>query len=72
MTTKDDDIKMIGDKLVFNPYNPLNKEITLNDVQSILTNYGVPNKVDNLELYKRAFVHKSYVKRPFLGNLLYK
>ena len=68
MTTKDDDIKMIGEKLVFNPYNPVNKEITLNEVQSILSNYGVPNKVDNLELYKRAFVHKSYVKRPFLEN----
>ena len=68
MTTKDDDIKMIGEKLVFNPYNPVNKEITLNEVQSILSNYGVPNKVYNLELYKRAFVHKSYVKRPFLEN----
>ena len=52
MTTKDDDIKMIGEKLVFNPYNPLNKEITLNEVQSILTNYGVPNKIDNLKLYQ--------------------
>ena len=68
MTTKDDDIKMIGEKLVFNPYNPVNKEITLNEVQSILSNYGVPNKVDNLNYTKRAFVHKSYVKRPFLEN----
>ena len=40
----------------------------MNEVQSILSNYGVPNKVDNLELYKEAFVHKSYVKRPFLEN----
>ena len=69
MTTKDDDIKMIGEKLVFNPYNPVNKEITLNEVQSILSNYGVPNKVDNLELYnENKILHKSYVKRPFLEN----
>ena len=68
MTTKDEDIEVIGEKLVFNPYNPLNKEITLNEVQSILSRYGVPNKVYNIELYLRAFVHKSYVKRPFLEN----
>lgn len=65
---KDDDIIKQGDDLVFDPYNPYNKEITLNDVQCILTKYGVPGKVHNLNLYKRAFVHKSYVKRPALEN----
>lgn len=64
----DDDIQEIGEKLIFNPFNPLNKEITLNNIQSILTKYGVPGKVFNSELYRRAFVHKSYVKRPFLEN----
>jgi ribonuclease-3 len=41
----------------------------LNQVQSILTKYGVPGKVHNMSLYKRAFVHKSYTKRPQLYNL---
>ncbi len=65
----DDDIVMGEEGLVFNPYNPLNTEITLNDVQSILTKYGVPGEVFNLKLYKRAFVHRSYTKRPSFENL---
>jgi len=64
----DDDIVKGEDGLIFNPYNPLNVEITLNDVQCILTKYGVPGIVTNFELYKRAFVHRSYTKRPQLEN----
>ena len=56
------------DKLIFNPYNPVNKEITLSDIQCILEKYGIPFPVHNLELYKRAFVHRSYTKRPMLEN----
>lgn len=65
----DDDIIKSDEGLVFNPYNPNNVEITLNQVQSILTKYGIPGKVSNISLYKRAFVHKSYTKRPQLYNL---
>ena len=65
----DDDIIKGDDGLIFNPYNPLNVEITLNEVQSILTKYGVPGMVKNIELYKRAFVHRSYTKRPHLENV---
>lgn len=56
------------DEQIFNPYNPANIEITLNDIQSILKTYGVHYKVDNPELYKRAFIHKSYTKRPAAEN----
>ena len=65
----DDDIVRDEEGLVFNPYNPLNVEITLNDVQSILKEYGVPPLVVNMDLYKRAFVHRSYIKRPALENI---
>jgi dsRNA-specific ribonuclease len=65
----DDDIVKTDEGLVFNPYNSNNVEITLSQVQSILTRYGVPEKVHNLNLYSRAFVHKSYTKRPQLYNL---
>jgi len=65
----DDDIIKFDEGLVFNPYNPNNIEITLSQVQSILTKYGIPGKVSNISLYKRAFVHKSYTKRPQLYNL---
>jgi dsRNA-specific ribonuclease len=65
----DDDIIKTEDGLIFNPYNPLNTEITLNEVQSILTRYGVPGIVYNVDLYKRAFVHRSYTKRPSFENI---
>ena len=65
----DDDIVKTDEGLVFNPYNSNNVEITLNQVQSILTKYGVPGKVHNMALYNRAFVHKSYTKRPQLYNI---
>ena len=65
----DDDIIKSDEGLVFNPYNPNNVEITLSQVQYILTKYGIPRKVSNLALYKRAFVHKSYTKRPQLYNI---
>jgi dsRNA-specific ribonuclease len=66
----DDDIIKSEEGLIFNPYNSLNVEITLNEVQSILTKYGIPGIVNNIELYKRAFVHRSYTKRPQLENAL--
>jgi dsRNA-specific ribonuclease len=64
----DDDITKNEDGLVFNPYNPLNVEISLNDVQLILTKYGIPSIIHNMSLYKRAFVHRSYTKRPNIEN----
>ncbi len=68
MVMHDDDITKSDEGLVFNPYNPQNIEITLDGVQSILKRYGVPPTVVNMDLYKRAFVHRSYVKRPALEN----
>lgn len=65
---QDGDISRCGDQLVFNPFNVDNREITLNEVQSILQKYGVSAKVHNFELYKRAFVHASYTKRPAVEN----
>ena len=65
----DDDIIKSDEGLIFNPYNSLNSEIKLNDVQSILTRYGLPPKVYNMELYRRAFVHRSYTKRPEFENI---
>lgn len=62
------DIELKEGNLIFNPYNPNNKEITVNEVQSILTKYGVPDKVHNFKLYRRAFIHSTYVKRPELEN----
>jgi dsRNA-specific ribonuclease len=54
----------MDETLVFSPYNPVNREITEKEVMGILKQYGLPiQTVYNMELFKRAFIHKSYVKR---------
>jgi dsRNA-specific ribonuclease len=65
---QDGDIYQEEEELIFNPYNERNKEITESEVCDILKKYGVPDKVHNINLYKRAFVHKSYCKRPKIEN----
>ena len=57
-----------SEELIFNPFNSNNKEINENVIQTILKKYGVKGKIHNINLYKRAFIHKSYVKRPALEN----
>ena len=66
---QDGDIFQDSGTLIFDPYNSNNKEITNDQVQKILSDYGITDKIHNLNLYKRAFVHRSYVKRPNLENL---
>lgn len=55
---------------IHSPYNPLNTEVCEVDVRAILTKYGIPTTmpIHNMELYKRAFVHPSYTKRPAYEN----
>jgi dsRNA-specific ribonuclease len=69
----DDDIRVEngsnGSEIyIFDPYNSLNKPISEHDVQQILKNYGITVPITNFSLYKRAFVHRSYIKRPNLEN----
>ena len=64
----DGDVQKEEGELVFDPFNPQNREITLKEVQTILETYGVVGKVHNFNLYKRSFIHRSYVKRPFQEN----
>ena len=65
---QEDDVTSTENGLVFNPYNDDNIEIKEHEVKEILQRYGLPPFIDNLNLYKRAFVHKSYVKRPIIEN----
>ena len=66
----DNDIINSNDELIFNPYNNNNKEIVATNVQELLASYGIFTKPFNIELYKRAFIHKSYTKRPKLENTI--
>jgi len=56
------------DTYIFDPYNPLNKQITDKEIQQILNNYGINVPIHNFELYRRAFIHRSYIKRPNIEN----
>lgn len=58
----------VSEPMMFSPYNPDNIEITETDVISILTEYGLPGVVNNIQLYKRAFIHRSYTKKPVAEN----
>jgi ribonuclease-3 len=50
---------------IFNPWNLKNKDITTQDVESIMHRYGCPGfKVRELRWFAQACVHKSYVDRP--------
>jgi dsRNA-specific ribonuclease len=61
-------LKLDNEELIFNPFNSNNNEITSAIVQELLSKYGIFTKPFNMELYKRAFIHKSYTKRPKLEN----
>jgi dsRNA-specific ribonuclease len=69
----DDDIRVEKNSngvetYIFDPYNSLNKQITEHDVSNLLLAYGIDAPIYNLTLYKRAFIHRSYIKRPNLEN----
>jgi len=69
----DDDIRIEKNQngtetLIFDPYNSLNKCITQDEIQTILKKYGIDVPIYNIHLYKRAFIHRSYIKRPNLEN----
>jgi len=59
---------IISDELIYNPFNSKNKEINMHEIITILSKYGIFTKPFNIELYKRAFIHRSYTKRPKLEN----
>lgn len=56
------------DTYFFDPYNSLNKEITKEEVESILLKYGIKHSIYNFNLYKRAFIHRSYTRKPEYEN----
>ena len=48
---------------MYNPYNPKNRLFTKTDIQAILSNNSCSFKIRNPELFQRAMIHSSYVKR---------
>ena len=48
---QDGDITQESETLVFDPFNSRNKEITKEQVQKFLSDYGINDKIHNLNLY---------------------
>jgi ribonuclease-3 len=46
---------------LYNPYNEKNIEINEENIKSILEKFNIFYKINNIELFKRAFIHRSYV-----------
>lgn len=48
----------------YNPYNIDNIQVEMDDIITILKAYNVPcERLHNIKLFRRAFIHKSYVKK---------
>ena len=58
------DLETSGDVKLYNPWNPINKDIPDAEIQRILSAYGVKDKPRKIEIFRQAFVHRSYVDRP--------
>jgi dsRNA-specific ribonuclease len=74
LQNNDDDMRIVKndkgeDVFVFDPHNPLNIEITQKEVEGILSSYGINVPINNFQLYRRAFVHRSYTRRPDFENV---
>jgi len=69
----DDDIRIEKnargqDTYIFDPYNPVNRIITVSEIETLLRRYGIDTPITNPKLFQRAFVHRSYTRRPDLEN----
>lgn len=53
-----------GELKLYNPWNPINKDIPDSEIQRILSTYGIKDEPRRIELFRQAFVHRSYVDRP--------
>lgn len=54
----------LGEIKLYNPWNPVNKDIPDNEIQRILSTYGIKDVPRKIELFRQAFIHRSYVDRP--------
>lgn len=45
------------------PYNSKNKVVTSNDIQNILSKYDIIKPINDINIYRKALVHKSYCTR---------
>ena len=54
---------------IFDPWNSSNKLITLEQVRDILKEYDIDEEITDLDIFQRAFVHKSYITKNLDFNI---
>lgn len=59
----------MSSKQLIKRQNPCNRLITVDDVETILRNNGLDLKVKNIDVYRKAFVHRSYLKNNYNEEL---
>ena len=59
----DNEVTSEPEIVIVNPYNFNNKLLKKNDVQSLLRKYDINLEINDLSLYQRSFIHKSYCKK---------
>jgi dsRNA-specific ribonuclease len=59
--------KNIRDPVII-PYNPNNKLIKDVDLKEMMNNYDIKLDIINIELYRKALTHKSYIKKEFYNK----
>jgi len=55
-------MKSETEEIIYNPFNEKNKELSYDSLQRFLNKYQVFYNIQNIDIFKRAFVHKSYVR----------
>ena len=63
------DLQSMDNEIIFNPYNNNNREIKLSEIVELLNSYNIYVSPFNIKIYQRAFVHRSYTRRPNLENI---
>ena len=58
------DYKIKNHEALLIPYNPANRLIMPYDVEQIIKKFGHTIKVKNIQHYREALTHKSYVDKP--------
>jgi dsRNA-specific ribonuclease len=63
-------INSLGEEEIIQiPYNINNIFVTENDLIKLLNNYNITvEKINNIEIFKQAFTHKSYCKKSFFTD----
>jgi ribonuclease III len=62
-------LRLLPDPYTYRNTNPENVVIESKDVEKIFKKMGIEKKINNIEFYKQAFIHESYVK-PTEKNIL--